>query len=249
MPLEWLERSTKTEVSDETLKGIGRYVDDDGRKIHEPENIHLAVIGCDVARFGDDKTVISCRINELVTIYKKYNGKDTVWTASNIVRLYLRIKQEYGYSGKIAVNIDDGGVGGGVVDQLRARVRTEPAVYGDMVVVPVHFGQPIPKHRYVYDTTTYMMSVVRDMIAPFDDDGNPHPCELVLPDDNDVIGQFSCRKFDFASNNKLKVESKKEMKERGISSPDEADSVLLACLPVHINKKQDKNKKQKGDRR
>lgn len=99
-----------------------------------------------------------------------------------------------------------------------------------MEIFPVNFGQPI-KHKRYYDTTTYMMGVVREMIQPFDDAGNPREPQLILPNDNDLIAQLSCRKYGF-SGVKLKVESKDEMKKRGLPSPDEADYVLLAVLPV-----------------
>ncbi len=111
-----------------------------------------------------------------------------------------------------------------------------------MEVIPVNFGQPI-KHKYYYDTTTYMMGVIRDLIAPFDNDGKPKKPEIVLPDDSDMVGQLSVRKYQFMSNGKTKVESKKEMKERGLSSPDEADCILLVCLPVKLKSK----RKKKGE--
>ena len=38
-------------------------------------------------------------------------------------------------------------------------------------------------------------------------------------------------------NGKIRVESKKVMKARGVPSPDEADCVLLVCLPVKRPKK------------
>lgn len=235
IPISWIEQAINTEISDDTRKGLGEYVDTQGKKIHEPDKLCLADIGCDVARFGDDKTVIGYRLNEMAKIYKKYNGQDTTWTASNIARLYKHIKEIYKYTGKVAVKVDDGGVGGGVVDQLRHFKRTEPELFKDMEIIPVNFGQPI-KHKYYYDTTTYMMGIIKDLIAPFDEMGNNHKCELVLPDDSDLVGQLSCRKYNFVSNGKMKVESKKEMKERGLTSPDEADCLLLVCLPVHFKK-------------
>lgn len=127
-----------------------------------------------------------------------------------------------------------GGVGGGVTDQLKAAKKANPEVYGDMDVVPVNFGQRI-KHKRFYDSTTYMMGVVRDMIQPFDEEGKPRKSQLILPNDNDMVGQLSCRKYDFVET-RQKVESKAEMKKRGLSSPDEADSVLLAVLPVKSKK-------------
>ena len=237
IPISWLEASCQTEMSDITAKALGKYRNDAG--ILQPADVrgvtHIQ-IGCDVARFGDDKTCIGFRVNEVVQIFKKYNGQDTSWTASNISILYKSLKQNFKYKEKIAVVVDDGGVGGGVVDQLKALKRTEPKVYEDMEIIPVNFGQPI-KHKYYADSTTFMMGVVKDLIAPFDESGNPHKPEIVLPNDNDLVGQLSCRKYSFTSNSKQKVESKKDMKDRGLHSPDEADCVLLICLPVNLKKK------------
>lgn len=237
IPISWLEASCSTEMSDITAKALGKYRNDAG--ILQPADVrgvtHIQ-IGCDVARFGDDKTCIGFRVNEVVQLFKKYNGQDTSWTASNIAILYKSLKQNFKYKEKIAVVVDDGGVGGGVVDQLKALKRTEPKVYEDMEIIPVNFGQPI-KHKYYADSTTYMMGVVKDLIAPFDEAGNTHKPEIILPNDNDLVGQLSCRKYSFTSNSKQKVESKKDMKDRGLHSPDEADCVLLICLPVNLKKK------------
>lgn len=237
IPISWIEQSVRTELSDATAKALGRFQNSNG--IIQPidtSGVQKIEIGCDVARFGDDKTCIGYRVNEYVQIYKKYNGQDTTWTASNIVILYKMLKDKFKYKGQIGVKIDDGGVGGGVTDQLRAMKRDDPNVFDDMVIIPVNFGQQI-SHRYYVDSTTYMMGVVKDLIAPYDDKGNEHKPEIILPDDNDLIGQLSCRKYSFNSNSKQKVESKKEMKDRGLSSPDEADCILLICLPVNYKKK------------
>lgn len=163
-------------------------------------------------------------------MYKTYNGQDTTWTAGNICQLFVMLKDLYKFKGKIYVKIDDGGVGGGVTDQLKAAKRKHPETYGNMEIVPVHFGQPI-KHKYYYDSTTYMMGIIKEMIQPFDDDGRPREPTLILPDDSDLVAELSIRKYSYVGG-KIKVESKKEMKERGLHSPDEADSMLLTCFPV-----------------
>ena len=197
IPISWLEASCQTEMSDITAKALGKYRNDAG--ILQPADVrgvtHIQ-IGCDIARFGDDKTCIGFRVNEVVQLFKKYNGQDTSWTASNIAILYKSLKQNFKYKEKIAVVVDDGGVGGGVVDQLKALKRTEPKVYEDMEIIPVNFGQPI-KHKYYADSTTFMMGVVKELIAPFDESGNPHKPEIVLPNDNDLVVQLSCRKYSF----------------------------------------------------
>lgn len=225
LPFAWIERSIATEISQDTAKGIINSID----------------IGCDVARFGDDKTCIGYKINEVAKFYKKYNGQDTTWTKNNIATLYLKLKEKYKFTGNINVKVDDGGVGGGVVDQLRELKRSEPEKYNTMHIYPINFGLPLPKHRYYDDSTTFMMGVVRELIQPFDEQGNDKAVDLILPNDNDLIGQLSCRKYSFTSKSKQKVESKKDMKERGLSSPDEADCILLVCMPVR--KKKGENKK------
>ncbi|MCD8206699.1 MAG: terminase B [Bacteroidales bacterium] len=238
IPISWIEESAHTEPSKETALMMGTYIDENGQR-HKPCQGYAEIdIGVDVARYGDDKTCISYRVNEVVRIYKKYNGKDTVWTTGAISQLYRDLKRQYGSQGKIAVKIDDGGVGGGVTDQLKAVRKTTPD-FADMEIIPVHFGQPV-RHKRYYDTTTYMMSVVRDLIQPFDDEGTPRRPQLILPDDADVVGQLSCRKYGFQGT-RVKVESKKDMKARGLSSPDEADSVLLAVLPA-LQKERNKRK-------
>ena len=77
-----------------------------------------------------------------------------------------------------------------------------------------------------------MISVLKELVTPHDKDGNKKPHLLRLPDDDDLIGQASSRKFFMTKNSKIQVESKKDMKDRGVSSPDELDAVLLAVLPA-----------------
>lgn len=189
-------------------------------------------IGCDVARYGDDKTIIGIKVDERVSFYEKAQGQDTMRTADNIAMCYKKLIDRYSqYKGKIIVTVDDGGVGGGVVDRLRRICKADPKTYGRMKVVPVKFGMRI-RHRYYYDTTTYMMAVVKELLSDTDKNGEAKPIELVLPKDDDLIAQLSCRKYSMTENSVIKIESKKEMKARGLPSPDEADCVLLLCLPI-----------------
>ncbi len=220
IPLSLIEKSTMTDFE-------------------EDEPVFRIDIGCDVARFGDDKTVIGYRTGRKAYIYKKFHGQDTMKTAKTVAELGMKLLEKYSNVKSIPIKIDDGGVGGGVVDKLRELKRDYPKRYGWMVVCPVHFGVSI-KHKYYHDTTTYMMSIVRDLISDIDDDGNPKEVELILPNDNDLVAQLSCRKYEYRGNGKQCVESKQDMKKRGLPSPDEADCMLLVCLPVL-------NKVQKGE--
>lgn len=203
----------------------------------KPDSIH---IGCDVARFGDDRTVIGYKIDEKAEFYKKRQGQDTMKTADDIVLLGEMLVQRYRLSpdvdDPIPVKVDDGGVGGGVVDRLRQMKRNAPEKLWWLEIYPVIFGQRI-KHKHYHDSTTYMMSVVKKLLQPYDEDGHKKPVELILPDDDDLVAQLSGRKYGLTETSKIKVESKDAMKKRGRPSPDEADCVLLLCLPVKPPKK------------
>lgn len=205
------------------------------------KNPILIHIGCDVARYGDDKTVIGYKIDEKVTLYKKRQGQDTMKTADDIVMLGEMLVQRYRLTPEkdmpIPVKVDDGGVGGGVVDRLRQIKRNAPDRFWWLEVYPVIFGQRI-KHKYYHDSTTYMMAIVKKLLQPFDEEtGERKPVELILPDDQDLVAQLSGRKYALTEASKIKIESKKEVKKRGQPSPDEADCVLLLCLPVKPPKK------------
>lgn len=203
----------------------------------KPDSIH---IGCDVARFGDDRTVIGYKIDEKAEFYKKRQGQDTMETADDIVLLGEMLVQRYRLTpdkdDPIPVKVDDGGVGGGVVDRLRQMKRNAPEKLWWLEIYPVIFGQRI-KHKHYHDSTTYMMSVVKKLLQPYDEDGHRKPVELILPDDDDLVAQLSGRKYGLTETSKIKVESKDAMKKRGRPSPDEADCVLLLCLPVKPPKK------------
>lgn len=221
IPLSLVENSIMTEYSP--------------RK--SPETIH---IGADIARFGDDKTCIGYKVDEKVEFYRKRRGQDTMKTADDIVACGEMLVKKYRLKkGEfiIPVKIDDGGVGGGVVDRLRQLKENYPDRFWWMDVVPVKFGQRI-KHKYYYDSTTYMMAIVKNLLSTRDEvDGTKKPCELILPDDNDLVAQLSTRRYSMTDTSKLRIEGKKEVKKRGQHSPDEADCIMLLCLPVNTKKR------------
>ena len=214
IPIHMLERSIKTD--------------------YEPRDNPLSIqIGVDVARFGDDKTVISYRVDEKVEFWQKRHGQDTMTTADKVIELGELLVKRYGWKYKIPVCVDDGGVGGGVVDRLARIKRSDPERFKWLEVMRIQFGKRI-KHRNYHDTTTYMMGVLRKLLEDYEDDGTPKPVEIILPDDDDLIGQLSSRKYSMTEQSKQKVESKDEMKKRNLPSPDEADSVLLCVIPVRL---------------
>jgi hypothetical protein len=64
-------------------------------------------------------------------------------------------------------------------------------------------------------------------------EGNQMLCrrDIILPDDNDLRGQLLDRQKKAHAKGKLAIESKADMKKRGVPSPDRADAVLGAMTP------------------
>ena len=52
--------------------------------------------------------------------------------------------------------------------------------------------------------------------------------QIEIPYDEEMIKQLSVRKYHMTSKGKIQLESKEEMKKRGLESPDTADSLSLA---------------------
>lgn len=75
-------------------------------------------IGCDVARFGDDFTEIHVRRGPCSLHHEAHNGWDTSQTAGRLKALCREWSKRSGQEPQsVACKVDDGGVGGGVLDQ------------------------------------------------------------------------------------------------------------------------------------
>ncbi len=189
------------------------------------DGVSFIRLGIDVARFGDDETIIAENIANNITLPIVRKGQDLMRTVGDIVKHYRYLTEKYpDYSGPIEVNIDDTGLGGGVTDRL-SEVKKEENL-NRLIINPINFSSAVPDKKAAKeynDITTFAWGTLRDML---------HNNEIVLENDNELVGQLSSRKYTITSNGKLAVESKKEMKKRGLSSPDRADAVALACYAV-----------------
>lgn len=172
------------------------------------------VLGVDVARFGDDKTVIYARHGRDAQsrVPEIYSGLDTMQVASRVVEAMER------YGAK-AVFVDDGGVGGGVVDRLHQ--------LGHMEVRGVNFGRVsdrrAPGLPVSANKRTEMWVSMRDALAN----------GLAIPSDDALSFELLAPQYDYDKENRIILEKKSDMKKRGVRSPDIADALALTfAYPV-----------------
>ena len=205
IPLPLVEQSINTELELGTIDSIR--------------------LGVDVARYGDDETVIVQNVGGAISIPIIRHGQNLMSTVGDIVLTYKKLILEHPeYHGQIIVNIDDTGLGGGVTDRLEEVKREERL--RRMEVVPVNFGRKAPNDdqgEFYADITTYMWATVRALMDSR---------QLALCDDEELVAQLSVRKYMISSKGKIFLESKKDMKARGIKSPDRADALALSCFTL-----------------
>lgn len=181
-------------------------------------------IGVDVARFGDDDTVLAVNTDNAIKRIISKHGIDTAMTCGNVLLIANQERGKYQEPPKVIAIIDDTGIGGGVTDQLRHKKQELGLDW--LYIIPLNMAKSV-KATYYADFTAYLWATVRDMLQ----DG-----VLELPNNNEMVGQLTARKYAINSSGKIKLESKDDMKKRGVKSPDIADAITLSCYPVDTEK-------------
>lgn len=175
--------------------------------------LYPVVLGVDVARFGDDRSVVWARRGMDARTFgpRVYSGLDTVQLAG-VVTAYCEELARLGCRPTM-ICVDEGGIGGGVVDQLQ---------HGGYPVVGVNFGgRPVDQKRYRYRVDE-IWGRTREALG-----------RLALPGQDSPVGQelfedLTQRQYGFTiSGDKVSLESKSDMKKRGLRSPDLADALAL----------------------
>lgn len=159
------------------------------------------VVACDVARFGQDKTVVVRRQGPVARIVWRVRGNDTMKVAG-FLKAYC---DEHEVD---VLVVDDTGVGGGVLDRLRetrpARARLVPFIAGQKAEDDTHFANRLAEAWWAM-RAAYLAG------------------ELDTDDDPALIGQVSSRKYWVRSDGRIRLQSKESMHR----SPDEADALAM----------------------
>jgi hypothetical protein len=164
------------------------------------------VIGVDPARFGADATVIAVRRGRDIIDIRKFRGDDTMTVVGHVIEAIEEYKPAL-------VVIDEGGVGGGIVDRLKEqRYKIRGVNFGSKSKTPLMYG----------NLRAEMWGKMKDWLKTAS-----IPQERVLK--TDLISPMM--KPD--SKGTIFLESKKDMKARGLASPDAADAICVTfAFPV-----------------
>lgn len=171
------------------------------------------ILGVDVARFGDDKSVIYPRRGRdarsmPIEVYSKL---DTMQFAGRVAEAIQKYKPD-------GVFIDLGGIGAGVVDRL---------IQLNHQVIGVNFGGTAdrwsPGMPKTANKRSEMWTSMRDAIKT----------GLAIPSDTRLEFELLSPNYTYDGDNAILLEKKKDMKKRGLQSPDIADALALTyAYPV-----------------
>lgn len=170
------------------------------------------VMGVDVARFGDDKTVFRFRRGRDARSIKpmKYRGLDTMQVAARIAEVYALYKPD-------AIFIDNGGFGAGVVD--RCNYLHLPVLGIDFGAEPDREMQGRETGIWYYNKRAEMWGMMRDWLP-----GG------MIDDDADLAADLPAVEYGYAlkhGRDSIVLEKKEHMKARGLASPDDGDALAL----------------------
>ena len=188
-----------TVIPMELIRGaVGRDVD-----LSSSEPI---VWGLDVARFGGDNSALCVRQGNTVFEVETFASMDLMQLCGIIKNRYddatvLEKPQE--------IMVDVIGIGSGVVDRLR---ELNLPVRGINVA-----ESPSSKKNYL-NLRAELWFKIKEWLGGRD-------CRL--PEDEELVRELASPGYKYTSTGKIKIESKEEMRKRGVKSPDRADALAL----------------------
>jgi phage terminase large subunit len=172
---------------------------------------YYPVWGVDIARFGDDRTALAKRqANHLLEPIKHWSGIDLMATVGRIKAEY----EETHYDMRPReILIDAIGLGAGVYDRCKEL---------GLPVRSINVGEAASARENCQRLRDELWFKGREW---FQD----RSCSI--PQDDALIAELTSPIYGFTSTGKMVVESKADMKKRGMRSPDLADAFLLtfAC--------------------
>lgn len=160
------------------------------------------LIGVDPAEYGRDSTAIAVRVGRRVMRIEAHRNKGPMEVAGLVAGLYHELKPA-------GVFVDVGGVGTGVHDRL---------IELGYPVTRVHFGGAADERERYANKRAEMYGRLRDWLLDT-------PCEI--PDDDALEGDLTACRYKYDSSRRLQIESKEDMRRRGVHSPDRADALAL----------------------
>lgn len=178
-------------------------------------NVGSKIWGVDPSRLGGDEFRVTERIGRNVTRVFKIPAGRIDQTSSLLLQEINKHKPD-------VVNIDVGGLGVGVYDTLYANDELKP------IVKAINSSHAADKSDEYFNKRNEMYGRALEWLLN-------EPCSLALLDEKTYLklkSQLSSAKKGWDNNQRVKIESKEDIKKRLKRSPDDADSFVLTFATI-----------------
>lgn len=187
-------------------------------KTHRCDPGEFVGVGVDPARSGPDKTVLALRCDDQIFEVRKFSQEGTTQTSG-------RVAGVLDMQGGRAV-VDVIGIGAGVVDQLRDQFGSRVVAFNASEATAL---KDVSGELGFFNKRAAAWWHLRERLDP----GSEEP-PIMLPPDEDLIGDLCTPKWMVAGQGKIKIEGKDDLRRRLGRSTDVADAVVqvfwLDCL-------------------
>lgn len=203
---------------------LGEFAWDLGDTLITPEDLAVAhdteihpleadsvKLGVDIARYGADRSTIYVNTGGRVRLYKYFDENSLVQLANEVHNAAI----DFGAS---EVRYDLQGVGQGFEELL---FQLEPRPYK---MIGLSGSSASPDRRQWYNARAYWWDRVRRQLREGELD--------VDPLDENLNDELVMVEYKFAPSGGLLLESKDEMRKRGVKSPDFADAFVYASVDL-----------------
>lgn len=171
-------------------------------------------VGVDPARFGDDKFAVTIRKGRLLLLQEETQYLDSIQGAAYVKRLL----EPFGERPE-QIAVDEIGIGAGVVDQLKGwfgnivvGINSSIRMDGDDSKPMIDAAGAVTQ---CYNMRAFMWSEMREWLK-----------SCSLPNDPELKAELCSVRYLYRGGSLL-LESKDDMKKRGVKSPNKADSLAL----------------------
>jgi hypothetical protein len=193
------------DISDEYL--IAPYLIEKAYQVNLP-GLEWGRYGVDIARMGTDRSVVYRNRGGQIRLVKAWAKKDTMESAGEVARI-IGVHENR----RVPAVIDIIGIGAGVFDRLREQ-RYEVGAYqgSERAQNPAKF-----KNRRSETWWTFRELMEEELID-------------LDPDDETLAAHLGSVKWGVDSAGRIYVESKDDLRARGLPSPDHADAAILSTV-------------------
>ena len=222
MKIQWGEESSRfkskilaefPEESDSmffTQTAIDKSIDHDVPEDFERE----CIFGVDIARMGEDYNSIYINRGGRLRLHSTWNKVTLTETAGRIHRAALdEMATE--------IRVDGSGIGAGVIDILMNDDAYDRKPY--KVIAMIGSGRSPDTLRWLNARALYYDQMREKMQTSLLD---------IDPKDEKLLDEMLMIKFKFSPKGGIQIESKDDMRSRGMKSPDNLDSAVYACAEI-----------------